>query len=371
MVFDDHCIDRHDKDSMTQTDWSDSENPAHHHGLERLDAAKPGIASRVASASGMGHILPLGRTYGRYPRAHGDLKRARNNTLPLPGMPLYAPHDGAAASQMLESHVLGSIGSLEVRLATTAQDIHRAQRLRYQVFYEEMSAKAGFLHRLSRRDFDRYDPICDHLLVLDHDAPLDPKTGGPAIVGTYRLLTQEVAEANGGFYTTDEFQIERLVKARSDLNFLELGRSCVLKPYRTKRTVELLWHGIWSYVMRRKIDVLFGCASLEGTDPSKLALPLSFLHHHVLADEPWRVRAVDHRFTSMELMEKDKIDTKAALKALPPLIKGYVRLGGMVGEGAVVDHQFGTTDVMIMLPVEKISARYISYYGHDAERRTN
>lgn len=356
---------------MAQTDWSDSEAPAQSFALERLDpenlVGKPGIASRMASASGMGHILPLGRTYGRYPRAQAGL----DHTGPLPGMPLYSPQDDAAASQVFESRVLGSIGSLEVRLATTAQDIHRAQRLRYQVFYEEMSAKPGLINRLSRRDFDRYDPICDHLLVLDHDAPVDPKTKGPAIVGTYRLLTQAMAQANGGFYTADEFQIDTLVKARPDLHFLELGRSCVLKPYRTKRTVELLWHGIWSYVVQRKIDVLFGCASLEGTDPGKLALPLSFLHHHVLADEPWRVRAVNHRFASMNLMAKDAIDTKAALKALPPLIKGYVRLGGMVGEGAVVDHQFGTTDVMIMLPVEKISARYISYYSQETGRWAN
>lgn len=366
VALSDPNTDRHDKDIMAQTDWPDRNAPPHNPGFEGFETAKPGIASRVASASGVSHILPFGRTYGRYPRAHRDLKRARSQPLPLPGTPLYAPTDSMAASQ-----ALGSIGSLEVRLATTAQDIHRAQRLRYQVFYEEMSAKAGLMHRLSRRDFDRYDPICDHLLVLDHDAPVNPKTGSPAIVGTYRLLTQEVAQANGGFYTTDEFQIDTLVKARPDLRFLELGRSCVLKPYRTKRTVELLWHGIWSYVVRQKIDVLFGCASLEGTDPSKLALPLSFLHHHVLAEEPWRVRAVDHRFTSMDLMAKETIDTKAALKALPPLIKGYVRLGGMIGEGAVVDHQFGTTDVMIMLPVEKISARYISYYGQEPGRRAN
>lgn len=357
---------------MAQTDWPESKAPAQHPGLGRLDLEKPGIAARVASASGMGHIFPLGRTYGRYPRAQSTRSVvAAQPHGPLPGTPLYSPEDDIAASQVKDPPILGSIGSLEVRLATTAQDIHRAQRLRYQVFYEEMSAKAGFLHRLSRRDFDRYDPICDHLLVLDHDAPIDPKTGGPAIVGTYRLLTQDVAEENGGFYTADEFKIDTLVKARPDLRFLELGRSCVLKPYRTKRTVELLWHGIWSYVVERKIDVLFGCASLEGTDPAKLALPLSFLHHHVLADEPWRVKAVDRRFASMNLMAKDEIDSKAALKALPPLIKGYVRLGGMVGEGAVVDHQFGTTDVMIMLPVEKISARYISYYSQDTERRAN
>ena len=196
---------------------------------------------------------------------------------PLPGTPLYLP--GQAAPDYPSSTTLGSIGSLEVRLACKISDVHRAQRLRYRVFYEEMSAKPSLMHKVLRRDFDRYDAICDHLLVLDHDAPSDPRTGGPAIVGTYRLLHQDVAQANGGFYTAGEYEIDRLVAARPDLKFLELGRSCVLKPYRTKRTVELLWHGIWSYVVQRKIDVLFGCASLDGTDPDGLAVPLSFLHH--------------------------------------------------------------------------------------------
>lgn len=295
---------------------------------------------------------------------------ARGGTAaPLPGTPLYLPD--ADQTTPVDTPVLGAIGSLEVRLASSPQDIHRAQRLRYQVFYQEMSAKPGIKNRLLRRDIDSYDAICDHLLVLDHDAPPDPKNGGPAIVGTYRLLSQDVAEAHDGFYTAGEYEIDSLVTARPDLRFLELGRSCVLKPYRTKRTVELLWHGIWSYVVQRKIDVLFGCASLDGTDPEALALPLSFLHHFAAADPSWTVRAVDTRYAAMDRLAKDEIDQKRALRSLPPLIKGYLRLGGMIGDGAVVDHQFGTTDVLILLPVEKISKRYISYYGADASRRAN
>ena len=288
---------------------------------------------------------------------------------PLPGTPLYLPEENGLPNAL--GPVLGSIGSLEVRLATTPREVHRAQRLRFDVFYKEMSARPGMLHRLLRRDFDRYDPLCDHLLVLDHEAPVDPRTGEPAIVGTYRLLHQSVAEAHGGFYTTGEYRIDTLVTARPELTFLELGRSCVLKPYRTKRTVELLWHGIWSYVVHRRIDVLFGCASLEGTDPQELALPLSYLHHHARAEPAWRVEALPDLHVPMDLLPKDALDMKKALKALPPLIKGYLRLGGLIGDGAVVDHQFGTTDVLVVLPVEKISQRYISYYGADAERRAN
>jgi putative hemolysin len=264
---------------------------------------------------------------------------------------------------------LGRIGSLEVRLATTAKDVKKAQKLRYQVFYEEMAAVPDALSLFSKRDRDDYDTLCDHLLVIDHDAPPAPfGKPAPRVVGTYRLLRQEIAERHGGFYSASEFAIEPLIAAHPSKRFLELGRSCVLAPYRNKRTVELLWHGIWTYVLHHKIDVMLGCASLEGTDPSRLALPLAFLHHHAAADGEWRVKAVSERYVSMNRIGKEGIDTKRALHALPPLIKGYLRLGASFGDGAVIDHQFGTTDVLVIMPVEKISVRYVGHFGPGAER---
>jgi putative hemolysin len=222
---------------------------------------------------------------------------------------------------------------------------------------------------LSRRDVDAYDAICDHLLVLDHEAPANAfRSAKPRVVGTYRLLRQEVADRHRGFYTAGEFDIAPMIASNPGLRFLELGRSCVLKPYRNKRTVELLWHGIWTYVLHHRIDVMFGCASLEGTDPGRLALPLSFLHHHASAPEAWRVRALPDRYTPMGLIAKDAVDPKAALHALPPLIKGYLRLGATFGEGAVVDRQFGTTDVLVILPVSAINKRYIEHFGPAADR---
>ena len=115
-------------------------------------------------------------------------------------------------------------------------------------------------------------------------------------------------------------------------------------------------------------DVMLGCASLEGTDPSRLALPLAFLHHHATAAGEWSVKAVPERYVSMNRIGKEGIDAKAALHGLPPLIKGYLRLGACFGDGAVVDHQFGTTDVLVILPVEKISERYVGHFGPGAER---
>jgi putative hemolysin len=264
---------------------------------------------------------------------------------------------------------LGRLGDLEVRLARSTSEVWRAQALRYHVFYEEMSAIADAKTQLLRRDVDHFDLICDHLLVLDHAAPRRPfLPHRPEIVGTYRLLRQEAAEENGGFYTAGEYDIAPLVEARRDLRFLELGRSCVLKPYRNKRTVELLWHGIWAYVLMHGIDVMIGCASLEGTDPDRLKLPLSFLHHVARAPEAWRVRALDERYVEMNRMPAEAVSAKAALRELPPLVKGYLRLGAYIGDGAVIDHQFGTTDVLIVLPVSVINSRYIDHYGADASR---
>ncbi|GGF76782.1 hypothetical protein GCM10007301_40820 [Azorhizobium oxalatiphilum] len=268
-----------------------------------------------------------------------------------------------------EPVVLGRIGALEVRLARTARDVRRAQRLRYKVFYEEMSAIADTPSRLARRDFDAFDAVCEHILVLDHDAgKMVLGRRKPKVVGTYRLLRQEVANRHGGFYSQSEFDVNGLVDRHPTLKFLELGRSCVLKPYRNKRTVELLWHGIWTYVLRNRIDAMLGCASLEGTDPDKLALPLSFLHHNALAPEAWRTRALPSRYVEMNRMAKEDINPKAALLSLPPLVKGYLRLGGYVGEGAVTDHQFGTTDVLVILPVSVISPRYVEHFGPSANR---
>jgi putative hemolysin len=261
---------------------------------------------------------------------------------------------------------LGRIGDLELRLAKKPKDIKRAQKLRYKVFFEEMSAVPNVMARLARRDVDVFDRVCDHLLVRDA-SPL-PGLIKKRTVGTYRLLRQDVAERNFGFYTQGEFDIAPLIARHAHLNFLELGRSCVLAPWRDRRTVELLWHGIWAYVLAHKSDVMIGCASLEGTDPAQHQMALSYLHHFHRAPEAWRAEALPERRADIPLLPKEEIDPKKALRALPPLIKGYLRLGAMIGEGAVADRQFSTTDVLIVLPRAFINPRYIQYYGADAQR---
>jgi L-ornithine Nalpha-acyltransferase len=298
----------------------------------------------------------------------GLMDRFRAPLQGMPFMPALRAYSGlrprAAISQT--PLTLGRLGTFEVRLARSAAEVRRAQKLRYRVFYKEMCAVPDAGKMIAQRDVDMFDAICDHLIVLDH-AVRGP-TGKPALVGTYRLLRQQIAERSGGFYTAGEFDIAPLLARHRECKFLELGRSCVLPAYRTKRTVELLWHGIWTYVLHHGLDVMLGCASLEGTDPRELALPLSFLHHYAPAPEAWRVRALPYRYIEMNRVSRDHIDKKAAVHALPPLVKGYLRLGAFFGEGAVIDRQFGTTDVLAILPVSAISARYMQHFGPSAQR---
>jgi putative hemolysin len=266
-----------------------------------------------------------------------------------------------------ESELLGRSGSLEVRLARSERDIKRAQKLRYTVFYSEMSANPDLKSRLKRRDIDPFDAICDHLLVIDTAVPVkNPQE--PKVVGTYRLLRQDLAEQHGGFYSAQEFEIAPLLKAQPHLRFLELGRSCVEQSYRDKRTIELLWHGIWAYVRRHHIDVLFGCASFSGTDPDQHALSLSFLHQNLRAADPWQVKALPSQAISMNRLSDESLDTRQALQSMPPLIKAYMRLGARFADHAVIDLQFGTIDVLVILPVSAINPKYVGYFGADGSR---
>lgn len=261
--------------------------------------------------------------------------------------------------------VLGRMGSLEVRLANSPAAIQAAQELRFRVFFEELGARIDSIEEIEQRDADRFDSVCDHLLVYDTSLPVAEHK---QIVGTYRLMRSDQAEQAHGFYSADEFDVQRLVQSRPGLRLLELGRSCVKAEYRSKRTVELLWQGAWAYCRRHSIDVMFGCASFHGIVPAAHALALSFLHQNCRATPDWDVRALPARYQPMDLMPKEAINNKVALFSMPPLIKGYLRLGAMIGDGAVIDEAFGTTDIFIILPIERISSRYITYYGAEADR---
>lgn len=250
-------------------------------------------------------------------------------------------------------------GDLELRLAETAEEVEAAQALRYRVFYEEMWARPTPAMAAARRDFDSFDPYCDHLLVIDRQRGL----GAAGVVGTYRLMRRETAALRGQFYSADEYDIAPLLAHPGEV--LELGRSCVGPDYRSRAAMQLLWRGIADYVMHYNIRLMFGCASLPGVDVKRLALPLSYLVHHHLAPPELRPRALPARYVEMRLLAPEAIDARAAMALLPPLIKGYLRLGGFVGDGAVVDQQFGTTDVCVVVKTDWVTARYYRHYTRE------
>lgn len=249
-----------------------------------------------------------------------------------------------------------SAGPLQVRLAEGRADIDAAQALRYRVFYETMGAVpvAGMAQR--QRDFDAFDEICDHLLVIDHQ--LGPPGG--QVVGTYRLIRRNAARRAGRFYSSDEYDIANLIAYPGEI--LELGRSCVDPLYRGRGAMQLLWGGIAAYVFHYEIALMFGCASLPGTDPEALAEPLSCLYHAHLAPPELRVRALDERYVDMNRRDAASLDIGRIRAALPPLIKGYLRLGGFVGDGAVIDTQFNTTDVCIVVKTDLVAEKYSRHY---------
>ena len=247
-------------------------------------------------------------------------------------------------------------GGLGVRIAASPDEVDAAQALRYRIFFEEMGATPTEEARLSRRDRDMFDAAANHLLVVDHEIGPGPE----GVVGTYRLIQQAGADAVGGFYSAAEYDISRITGFPGQI--LELGRSCVDPRYRGRAVMQLLWRGIAAYVFHYQIDLLFGCASLIGTNPDALATELTYLYGHHLAPPALRPRARPERYVDMRRLDPAAIDPRRANQMLPPLIKGYLRIGACVGDGAVVDPQFNTTDVAIVVKTDMITDKYFRHY---------
>jgi putative hemolysin len=247
-------------------------------------------------------------------------------------------------------------GNLGVRLATTEAEIDAVQALRFRVFYREMGAEAAPEALAMQRDRDGFDAVADHLLVVDHELGAGPE----GVIGTYRLIQREAAARLGRFYSADEYDIAKVVGFPGRV--LELGRSCVDAAYRGRAAMQLLWRGIAAYVFHHRIDLMFGCASLPGTDPDALGTELTYLYHNHLAPPALRPRALDHRYVEMRRRDPDTIDPRRALGQLPPLVKGYLRLGGFVGDGAVIDPQFNTTDVAVVVKTDLVTDKYYRHY---------
>ena len=244
-----------------------------------------------------------------------------------------------------------------VRLATSPQDVTAAQRLRYQVFVAELGGDGPLVDHAAGLERDAFDPFFDHLVLVDRR--IDPETLSH-VIGAYRVLPCDRREAAGRFYSEGEYDLGPLLA--SGRRLLELGRSCVHAEHRGGTAMFHLWNGLADYVLNREIEILFGVASFHGTDPDALAKPLSYLHHHHLAPPEMRVRALPPHRQEMDLIPRDRLDRKASMAATPALIKAYLRLGGFVGDGAWIDHEFNTTDVCLVMDTGQMSARHRDFY---------
>ncbi len=249
-----------------------------------------------------------------------------------------------------------------VKLAETETERAAAQRLRYRVFVEEMGAAVTPEQHAQRREWDAFDPHFDHLVLLSLEQGLDPLD---RVVGVYRLMRRAAARAGLGFYGAREFDLGPIETARRES--VELGRSCVAPEHRGGPAMHLLWNGLAQYVLDRDIEILFGVASFPGTDPAPRAEALAYLHHHHLAPPELRVRA--RAPLGMNLLPPEAIDAPRALRAIPPLIKAYLRLGGVVGEGAFVDNAFNTIDVCVLMDTAAMKARHRDFYARNRSAR--
>jgi L-ornithine Nalpha-acyltransferase len=244
-----------------------------------------------------------------------------------------------------------------VRLASTPEDLLAAQRLRYRVFVQELGGDGPMVDHTAGLERDAFDPFFDHLILVDQR--LDPKSADH-VIGAYRVLPSDRRAAAGRFYSETEYDLSPLLA--SGRHLLELGRSCVHADHRGGTAMFHLWNGLADYVLERGIEVLFGVASFHGTDISDLAAPLSYLRHHHLAPPDMRVRALPPHRQEMDLIAADRLDRRAAMAATPALIKAYLRLGGFVGDGAWIDHEFNTTDVCLVMDTGQMSARHREFY---------
>lgn len=248
-------------------------------------------------------------------------------------------------------------GGFALRLARSALDLRGAQRLRYRVFVQEMGAGGDLVDHAAQLERDDMDAHFDHLILVD---PARDPEALDHVIGVYRLLPSDRAEALGRYYCDSEYDLTPL--RRSGRKLVELGRSCVHPAHRRGAAMLQLWNGLAEYVLARQIEVMFGVASFPGADPAPHAQALAWLHHHHLAPPALRVRAHADGFHPMNGVAAADLDRKAALAGIPALIRGYLRMGGTVGEGAWIDRAFNTTDVCLLIDTAAMSGRHHDFY---------
>ena len=242
---------------------------------------------------------------------------------------------------------------LALRIASTEPEIASAQALRFSVFVTEMGGRGGERTDVERGlEADRFDQHCRHLLLLD-------TLRDNRVVGTTRVLTFEGAQQAGQFASEDEFDLSALRKSGRVL--LEIGRTCLHPEYRGGGAMQQLWQGVASVVADKGAEILFGLASFSCDDSVSLAGPLANLWHQHLAPESLRPRS--RKPFAAPILQPEHVDRREAILGTPPLVKAYLRLGGLVGEGAFHDPAFNCVDVCMVLETARLTARSRALYA--------
>ncbi len=247
----------------------------------------------------------------------------------------------------------------EVRFAETSTEVKRSQELRYKVFIEEMGGRPCQSSSEQYLEKDEFDDHCRHLILIDHKK--NGKKVIQKIIGVIRLILGSEAKLRLGFCSSREYDLNLLLSLGQ--NCLELGRTCIEKPYRNSLALHYLWKGLGSYTKANDVSFLLGLASFPGNDVKKISMALSFINEKYLAPPEIRPKALKNGFIDMAIIPRSEINRSEALLQMPSLLKGYLRLGARVGEGAFIDRKLNTIDVCIIIDINQMLDKYKDYYG--------
>jgi len=238
-----------------------------------------------------------------------------------------------------------SAGDLVMQLAHNNEDLEAIQRLRYQVFTEEMHAV--FPEAVDGLDCDRFDPWCKHLMVKE--------VSSGRIVGTYRLLTPENAKRAGGYYAAQEFDLSGLGSIAGQ--FVEIGRSCTHPDYRDGPTIMMLWAGLIKFMTHGGFRYMLGCASVSLRDGGVTAAKVWRIARNMMQQHPDAPR-----LQALNRYPVEKLDSALPAR-VPPLIKGYLNIGAKICGEPAWDPDFNTADFPVLLDMHEMDPKYRKHFG--------
>jgi putative hemolysin len=259
--------------------------------------------------------------------------------------------ENAMQKHLIESTVVREKVGYTVALARSEEEVREAQRLRYKVFVEELGAHVKT--RLPGHDIDHFDPFCEHLIVRESQAD--------RIVGTYRILSPDAARRIGSYYSESEFYINRLQNLRSRM--VEVGRSCIHPDHRSGAVITLLWAGLAEYMVSNNYEYLMGCASIGMADGGHNAANL------FAQLDPVHMAPAEYRSFPLHGLPFERLANGQPV-LVPPLIKGYLRVGAWVCSEPAWDPDFNTADLLLLLPMSRMNPRYMRHFIKPAEAVT-